>query len=214
MPLQKTPHSGIVSEASFSVLPKGRGACIIKVMSEELKGKCIVLGVTGSIAAYKAADIAGSLVKLGADVHVILTEAAQQFVTPLTLRTLSRNEVVTGLWEDHGWKPEHIDLAGRADLLLVAPATANTIAEFAQGLAPDMLSSVYLATKAPVLIAPAMNCNMLEHPATVANIQLLMERGVKFVEPSVGLLACGYEGKGKMATPEDVVQATVAVLTK
>ena len=182
-------------------------------MSEELKGKCVVLGVTGSIAAYKAADIAGSLVKLGAEVHVILTNAAQEFVTPLTMRTVSRNEVATDLWEDHGWKPEHIDLAGKADLLLVAPATANVIAEFACGLAPDMLTSVYLATKAPVLVAPAMNCNMLEHPATVANIKLLMERGVKFVEPATGLLACGYEGKGKMAAVEDVVQAAVAVLT-
>jgi phosphopantothenoylcysteine synthetase/decarboxylase len=189
-------------------------ACIIYLMSEELKGKCIVLGVTGSIAAYKAADIAGSLVKLGAEVHVILTEAAQQFITPLTMRTVSRNQVVTSLWEDHGWKPEHIDLAGRADLLLVAPATANTIAEFAQGLTPDMLASVYLATKAPALIAPAMNCNMLEHPATVANIKLLMERGVKFVEPAVGLLACGYEGKGKMAAPEEVVKAAVMLLGK
>jgi phosphopantothenoylcysteine decarboxylase/phosphopantothenate--cysteine ligase len=183
-------------------------------VSEELKGKCVVLGVTGSIAAYKAADIAGSLVKLGADVHVIMTESAQKFVTPLTMRTASRNPVVADMWDDHGWKPEHIKLSDAADLLLVAPATANIIAEFAYGLAPDMLTTTYLATKAPVLIAPAMNCKMLEHPATVANIKILTERGVKFVEPAVGLLACGYEGKGKLAAPEEIVQAAVKLLIK
>jgi phosphopantothenoylcysteine decarboxylase len=183
-------------------------------VSEELKGKRIVLGVTGSIAAYKAADIAGALVKLGAEVHVIMTESALHFITPLTMRTVSRNPVITDMWDDYGWKPEHIKLSDAADLLIVAPATANVIAEFACGLAPDMLTTTYLATKAPVLIAPAMNCKMLEHPATVANIKLLTERGVKFVEPAQGLLACGYEGKGKLAPVEDIVQAAVSILAK
>ena len=181
-------------------------------MGEELKGKLIVLGVTGSIAAYKAADIAGALVKKGADVHVILTQSAARFITPLTLRTLSRNPVVVDMWDDTGWKPGHINLADSASLLLVAPATAHKIAEFAQGLAPDMLTCTYLATKAPVLIAPAMNTKMLEHPATQANIKLLRERGVRFIEPANGLLACGYEGAGHIAPVEGIVQAVIDVL--
>jgi phosphopantothenoylcysteine synthetase/decarboxylase len=183
------------------------------LMSEELKGKTIVLGVTGSIAACKAADIVSALVKTGADVHVILTTDGARFITPLTLRTLSRNEVVTDLWDDSGWKPNHIKLSDAADLLLVAPATANRIAEFACGIAKDMLSTTYLATKAPVLIAPAMNTKMLEHPATQANIKLLRERGVKFVEPECGMLACGYTGSGHIAPVEDIVKAAVDLLT-
>jgi phosphopantothenoylcysteine decarboxylase len=182
-------------------------------MSEELKGKVVVLGVTGSIAAYKAADIVGALVKLGADVHVILTKDGARFITPLTLRTLSRNEVVADLWDDNGWKPNHIKLSDAADLLLVAPATANRIAEFACGIAKDMLSTTYLATKAPVLIAPAMNTKMLEHPATQANIKLLRERGVKFVESECGMLACGYEGAGHLASEWDIVKAAVLILS-
>ena len=183
-------------------------------VSEELKGKVIVLGVTGSIAAYKAADIASALVKLGADVHVILTQSAARFITPLTMRTMSRNPVVTDMWDDSGWKPGHINLSDAADLLLVAPATAHKIAEFAQGLAPDMLTCAYLATKSPVLIAPAMNTKMLEHPATQANIRILKDRGVKFVEPMNGMLACGYEGKGHIAAVEDVVRAACEILTR
>jgi len=183
-------------------------------MSEELNGKTIILGVTGSIAACKAADLAGALVKMGADVHVILTTDAARFITPLTLRTLSRNEVVADMWDDTGWKPGHIDLADSADLFLVAPATANKLAEFAHGLASDMLSCTYLATKAPVLVAPAMNTKMLEHPATQANIKTLRERGVKFVEPSSGMLACGYAGAGHIASVEDIVRAAVLILTE
>lgn len=178
----------------------------------ELKGKTVVLGVTGSIAAYKAADLVSALVKLGADVHVIMTHAATQIITPMTLQTLSRNPVSVDMWNPATWNPDHISLADRADLLLVAPATANTIANFAHGMAPDLLSSTYLATKAPVLIAPAMNCKMLKHPATQANLRTLEERGHLFVEPAEGLLACGYEGKGKLAPVDQILAAVQAIL--
>ncbi|MBN1404535.1 MAG: phosphopantothenoylcysteine decarboxylase [Opitutales bacterium] len=178
-----------------------------------LEGKTVALGVTGSIAAYKAADICSQLVKLGADVHVILTESGARFISPLTLRTMSRNQVIGGLWDDAGWKPGHIDIADSADLLLVAPATAHKIAEFAQGLAPDMLTCTYLATLAPTLIAPAMNGKMLDHPATQANIATLRERGVRFVDSADGMLACGYEGKGRLAPVELIVEQAVKILT-
>ena len=170
-----------------------------------LKGKFIILGVTGSIAAYKAADIVSQLVKWGADVHVIMTESATKFITPLTLQTLSRNKVYTSMWPDvSDWEPEHISLADRADLFLVAPATAQTIANFANGQAPDLLSSTYLATLAPTIIAPAMNGKMLDHPATQKNIETLLERGHQFIEPEEGMLACGYAGKGKLASVERI----------
>ena len=173
--------------------------------SESLKGKFVILGVTGSIAAYKAADITSQLVKWGANVHVIMTESATKFITPLTLQTISRNRVYTSMWQDVGdWEPEHISLADRADLLLVAPATAQTIANFAHGQAPDLLSSTYLATLAPTMIAPAMNGKMLDHPATRKNIETLEERGHLFIEPEEGMLACGYAGKGKLASVERI----------
>lgn len=171
-------------------------------------GKYIILGVSGSIAAYKAADITSQLVKLGAEVHVVMTPSATRFITPMTLQTLSRQPVATSLWdEEAGWQPGHIELADRADLLLVAPATAQTIARFAHGLADDLLSSIYLATPAPVMLAPAMNGKMLTHSATQANLKTLRERGHRIIEPIEGLLACGYEGKGKLALVEDVVTA-------
>ncbi len=179
-------------------------------MEELLKGKFIVLGVTGSIAAYKAADITSQLVKLGADVHVVMTREAAQFITPLTLQTLSRNPVGADLWEEgQGWQPGHIELADRADLLLVAPATANMIACFAVGLAPDLLSSIYLATLAHVMVAPAMNGKMLDHPATAKNLGILRERGHHIIEPDQGLLACGYEGKGKLSSVENIIAPVV-----
>jgi len=181
-------------------------------MNETLKGKVIALGITGSIAAYKAADICGALVRLGADVHVIMTQSAARFITPLTMRTLSRNTVAADMWDDTGWKPGHIDIADAADLLLVAPATAHIIAEFAQGLAPDILTCAYLATRAPTLIAPAMNGKMLDHPATQANIALLRERGVRFVDTAEGMLACGYEGRGRLAPVETIVEAVEKLL--
>lgn len=179
-------------------------------MEELLKNKMIVLGVSGSIAAYKAADITSQLVKLGADVHVVMTESATRFIAPLTLQTLSRNPVGADLWEEgQGWQPGHIELADRADLLLVAPATANMIACFANGLAPDLLTSIYLATPAPVMIAPAMNGKMLNHPATRQNLKLLRERNHHIIEPDQGLLACGYEGKGKLSSVEKIIAPVV-----
>ena len=130
-----------------------------------MKDKTIILGVTGSIAAYKAADLTSMLVQAGADVRVVMTEAATRIVAPITLQTLSRNPVAVDIWEEeNGWQPGHIDLADSADLLAVVPATANTMASFAHGLAPNLLCNIYLATQAPVLIAPAMNGKMLAHP--------------------------------------------------
>jgi len=178
-----------------------------------LKGKVILLGVTGSIAAYKAADIVGQLVKWGADVHVIMTDAATRFITPLTLQTLSRNPVNVSLWEDvKAWEPGHISLADRADLLLVAPATAQTIANFANGQAPDLLSNIYLATLAPVLIAPAMNGKMLAHVATRRNLDILESRGHVIMDTQYGMLACGYEGKGKLASVESICETAKSLL--
>jgi phosphopantothenoylcysteine synthetase/decarboxylase len=174
-----------------------------------LNGKHIVLGVTGSIAAYKAADLASQLVKLGAQVHVVMTREAAQFITPLTLRTLSRNPVALDQWAAPApadWQPEHVALADLADLLLVAPATAHTLACFAHGLAPDLLTSLYLATRAPVMLAPAMNGKMLEHPATTANLDTLRARGHIVIEPAEGTLACGYEGRGRLAPVPEIIE--------
>lgn len=165
----------------------------------------IVLGITGSIAAYKAADIASQLVKGGAEVHVVMTAHACDFITPLTMQTLSRNAVVTAAWNAQtSWKPGHIDLADRAALLLIAPATANTIAELAHGLAGHPITEIALATRAPLLIAPAMNGKMWAHPATQSNVALLQSRGVEFIGPEAGILACGYEGLGRLADPTKI----------
>jgi phosphopantothenoylcysteine decarboxylase/phosphopantothenate--cysteine ligase len=175
-----------------------------------LQGRTILLGITGSIAAYKSADIISRLTEAGADVFPVMTAGACRFIQPLTLQTLSRHPVVSDLWkEGEGWQPGHIDLADRADLLLVAPATAHCIAQFAQGLAPDLLTSIHLATPAPVMIAPAMNGKMLAHPATQANLKTLRERGYHFIEPQSGMLACGYEGHGKLAAVETIVDSVV-----
>lgn len=177
-----------------------------------LEGKTIVLGVTGSIAAYKAADLCSLLVKAGAQVRVVMTREAQQFITPLTLQTLSRHPVASDLWDaSNELRCGHIDWADEADLLLVAPLTAHTLACFAQGLAPDLLTSLYLATKAPVLLAPAMNGKMYQHPATQANMETLRARGCHFVEPACGMLACGYEGIGRLAPVETIVEAAKSV---
>ena len=169
--------------------------------------KVIVLGITGSIAAYKGADLCSQLVKAGHDVHVIMTKSAMQLVTPRTFFTISRNPVVTDLWETPDWKPEHIDLAEQADLLLIAPATANIIAKMAYGLADDALSTYHLSHHGKVMVAPAMNVHMWEHPATVANCQTLRERGVRFIEPTEGRLACGTSGKGRFAPVTDIIAA-------
>ncbi len=164
-----------------------------------------MLGVTGSIAAYKAADLASRLVKRGHAVHVVMTRDAQEFITPLTLQVLSRQPVTADLYDEkQSWHPGHIDLADRADLLVVAPATANAVAKFAHGIADDALGAIHLATPAPVLIAPAMNGKMWEHPATRANVEILKSRGVSFIGPEAGLLACGYEGLGRLWPVEGI----------
>ena len=170
-------------------------------------GKVLVLGVTGSIAAYKAADLTSRLVKEGYEVHVIMTAAACRLVGPQTFLTLSRNPVVTDLWTVPEWRPEHVALADRADVLLVAPATADFLAKMAWGLADDALSTYHLSHHGRVLVAPAMNVHMWEHPATAANCETLRRRGVEFIEPTEGPLACGVSGKGRFAPAEDILAA-------
>jgi len=166
----------------------------------------IVLGVTASIAAYKAADIASKLTKQGCDVHVVMTRGASQFITPLTLQTLSRNPVTTDIFDEKAdWHPGHIELADNADLLLVAPATADILARLAHGFADDALTAIALATKAALMIAPAMNGKMWLHPATQQNVEILTRRGADFIGPEAGLLACGYEGIGRLWPADDIV---------
>ena len=162
--------------------------------------KTIILGITGSIAAYKAAGIASQLVKNGHQVQCVMTRSATEFITSLTLQVISQSPVLVSLEDEkQAWKPGHIDLADNADLLLVAPATANVIGNFANGLAPDPLSSIYLATEAPVLIAPAMNGKMWQHPATQRNVAQLKSDHCQFIGPEDdGMLACGYSGPGRL----------------
>jgi phosphopantothenoylcysteine decarboxylase len=175
--------------------------------------KRIVLGVTGSIAAFKAAELASKLVKRGHDVHVVMTHSATQFITPLTMQTLSRNPVTLGVLEETAnWKPGHIELADTANLLLIAPATAHVIAELAHGLAGDALTAIALATRAPLLLAPAMNGKMWTHPATQANVALLKSRGAEFIGPEEGLLACGYEGIGRLWNVDGILEAAEKLL--
>lgn len=168
----------------------------------------IIIGITGSIAAYKAADITSQLVKDGHDVHVVMTQSATEFITPLTLQVLSRNPVLVSLEDEkQSWKPGHIDLADRADLMVIAPASANTIGNLANGLAPDPLTSIYLATKAKILIAPAMNGKMWDHPATQRNVTTLTKDGCHFIGPEQdGMLACGYEGKGRLQDISSILE--------
>ncbi len=167
--------------------------------------KAIVLGVTGSIAAYKSAELASLLVKQGHDVFVVMTHDATEFITPLTLQTLSKNPVTTSFFDEkENWRPGHIELADRAHLVLIAPATAHVIAELAHGLANHPLTAIALATRAPILLAPAMNGKMWEHPATQANVELLKSRGVDFIGPEEGMLACGYEGAGRLWKVDDI----------
>ena len=175
-----------------------------------LDGKRILLGVSGSIAAYKAADLCSQLAKQGADVHIVLTAHAARFVGAPTFLALTRNPVLSDLFDEpHARRIAHIDLAQSADLVLAAPATANTIAKLAHGLADDMLSTCLLATPpaTPLLIAPAMNTVMWEHPATVANLQLLRDRGARIIDPAYGLLACQDVGAGKLADVAAILYA-------
>ena len=173
--------------------------------SETRSPKCVVLGITGSIAAYKSAELVSLLVKQAHDVFVVMTRDAVEFITPLTLQTLSKNPVTTSFFEEkEHWRPGHIALADRANLLLIAPATANVIAELAHGLAGHPLAAISLATRAPILMAPAMNGKMWEHPATQKNVEILKGRGVEFIGPEEGMLACGYEGVGRLWSVDDI----------
>ena len=169
----------------------------------------IVLGITGSIAAYKAADLVSQLTRDGHETHCVMTQAATEFITPLTLQALSRNPVLVSLKDEkQSWKPDHIDLADRADLFLIAPLSANTLGNLANGLAPNPLSSIYLATQARVLLAPAMNGKMWEHPATQRNVAQLKADGCRFLGPEEsGMLACGYEGAGRLVPGEEILDA-------
>lgn len=178
-------------------------------------GKTVVLGVTGGIAAYKACDLVSRLHKKGVNIRIIMTEHACEFVQPLTLEVLSGNRVVTDMFNrDFPWEVEHISLAKAADVFAVVPATANILGKYAHGIADDMLSTTLLATRAPVLFAPAMNTNMYEHPAVQENIATLKQRGCLFVEPASGHLACGDTGKGKLADVETIEQAILDALTE
>ena len=184
-----------------------------------VKETTIILGVTGSIAAHKAVDVCSQLVKAGASLHVVMTRDAQEFITPLAFKTLSRNPVVTSLYDEEeggsaegeGWRPRHPRLADEADLILVAPATANTLAKLAQGQADDALGCIALAANptAKLLLAPALNGKMWEHPATQANVALLKDRGAQFIGPAAGDLACGYEGLGRLARVEEIVESAL-----
>lgn len=183
-------------------------------MSETRK---IVLGVTGSVAVHKAVDLASQLTKLNCDVQVVLTPDSLHFITPLLFKTLSRHPVVTSLYDEaEGWKPAHIQMADEADMLLVAPATANTLAKMALGMADNALTCIALALnpRAKLLLAPAMNGKMWQHPATQQNVRTLGQRGAQFIGPDEGLLACGYEGQGKMASVEVIANRALEMLSK
>src|SRR5262245_33234119 len=171
------------------------------------------LGVTDSIGAYKAVEVARLLQKGGHRVQAVMTRSARRFIGPLTFEAITREPVITSQFAPGmNSNIEHIALASSIDLLIVAPATANIIGKFASGIADDFLSALYLATRAPVLIAPAMNTNMWEHDAVVANVERLAARGVRFVDPGSGYLACGWVGKGRLAEPEDIAQAAERIL--
>lgn len=176
----------------------------------------IVLGVTGSIAAHKAIDIASQLTKREHRVNVVLTKDAQRFVTDLPFKTMSRNPVVTDLYdEEEGWKPTHIRFADEADLLLVAPATANCLAKFANGMADDALTCIALALNpdAKLVIAPAMNGKMWSHAATQENVRILKDRGATFLGPTEGMLSCGYEGIGRLMEVDDIITNVTKLLS-
>lgn len=184
-------------------------------MSAPLAGRIVVVGVSGGIAVYKACEVVSRLKKLGADVRVIETENATRFVPPLTFQTLSGQPVVHDMFEEpKQWEVMHISWAKAADLFLVAPATANLLGKYANGIADDMLSTTIMATRAPVLLAPAMNVNMWLHPATQQNLQTLQGRGVQTVGPGSGFLACGDVDIGRMAEPAEIVEAALAILTR
>ena len=178
-----------------------------------MRGKRIAVGVTGGIAAFKAATLVSRLSQLGADVRVIMTESATRFVTPLTFQILSRNHVAVDTFDEKDPSVvSHIDLADHADLIVIAPATANILAKMAHGLGDDMLSTTLLATRAPILVAPAMNVHMYENPVVQENLQILRDRGVFVIDPGEGMLACGYQGQGRMAEPEEIIARIEKIL--
>ena len=179
----------------------------------------IALGVCGGVATYKAAELVRRLQQEGLEVQVVMTQSAQEFIAPLTFAALTGQKVITNMFSDPSGGPanvesaiEHIAVAQRIDLLLVAPATANALAKFARGVADDFLTTLYLATTAPLIVAPAMNVNMWEHPATQENVEMLRARGVRVVEPDEGYLACGMTGPGRLASTEAIAQAVCEVL--
>lgn len=172
-----------------------------------LKGKKIVLGVTGGIAVYKAVDLVSRLRKQGAEVRVVMTDHAKEFVTPLTFKEISGNKVAVSMWESNQeFNVEHIALANWADVFIVAPATANIIAKMACGIADDLLSTTLLAAQAPIIVCPAMNTGMYNHPATQENLGKLQSRGVTIMPPAVGMLACGVSGPGRLPEPQQIVE--------
>ena len=178
-----------------------------------LKGREILVGVTGGIAAYKTAALVSRLVQAGAGTSVIMTEHAARFVGPLTFQTLTGRPVYTDMFASpEVYRADHISLADRADLVVVAPATANCLAKLAHGIADDLLSTALLAVEAPVLLAPAMNERMWEHPAVRANVELLRSRGVRMIGPDEGYLACGTTGKGRMAEPDAIFEEIRKIL--
>ena len=180
-----------------------------------LNNKTIIIGVTGGIAAYKACDVVSKLRKLGASVHVIMTKAACKFVAPLTFQTLSNHFVISDMFaEPKTWEIEHISLAKKADLMLIVPATANVIGKIASGIADDMLTTTVMASRSPVMIAPAMNTGMYRNPIVQGNIQKLKTLGYPFIEPVCGMLACGDEGEGKLADADTIVEAVISFISE
>ncbi len=180
-----------------------------------MNNKCVVIGVSGGVAVYKALEVISRLRKKDIEVRVIMTESAQKFVTPLSFQSLSQNMVTTDMFDEpKAWEIQHISLAKKADLMLVLPATANIIGKVANGIADDMLSTTIMATKAPVVFAPAMNTNMYENPIVQNNIEKLKSFGYEFIEPASGRLACGDVGAGKLADVEDIYEFVLKTLYK
>lgn len=178
-----------------------------------LKGRTVVVGVTGGIAAYKCCEVVSRLIKLGATVKVIMTKNATEFVRPLTFEVLSKNPVTSDMWDrNREWEVEHVSLAQEADLVLIAPTTANVIGKIASGIADDMLTTTVMATSAPVLICPAMNSGMWDNPVTQQNVSKLLSLGYLFMDVDEGMLACGVSGRGRLAEPQKIVERAVSVL--
>ena len=182
-------------------------------MSDRLSGRVILVGVTGGIAAFKAAHLVSRLRQLDAEVHVLMTEAATAFVAPLTFRTLSGHPVTTSLWDpENPYDEPHVVLGERASLFVIAPATAQTLARLALGLADDPVSATALATRAPMLLAPAMHEAMFTHPATQEHLRILRDRGCRIIGPETGWLAAGRTGLGRMSEPDAIIEEIFAIL--